>query len=145
MVDVFLVIFCPLTDVQFEKFQHDADVWPAWSGKEEEFHSTKLRLLSLLSTWFSFAPLTSGLQALKGLNIAKGYQRWGTVGCWGTTRLCYSKGKKKKRSIGRAVLTPYRKPLLVLVDRRVLGACEANDLMKVKALWWPTCDVNNVL
>lgn len=33
----------------------------------------------------------------------------------------------------------------MLLDRRVLSACEANDLMKVKALWWLTCDVNNVL
>lgn len=40
---------------------------------------------------------------------------------------------------------PYGQDLLVLLDRRVLGAREANDLIKVKALWCLPCHVNNVL
>lgn len=43
------------------------------------------------------------------------------------------------------MLVPYGQALLVLLDRRVLGACEANDLIKVKALWCLPCHVNNVL
>lgn len=115
-----------------------------WEGRRVSQHKTET-FVTAKHPGLHFAPLNSGFQALQGFNIAKCYRRWGTVGCWRTTGLWFSKGKKKKRSIRRAVLMPQGKLLLVLLDRKVLGACEANDLMKVKALWWLTCDVNNVL
>lgn len=65
------------------KVQYGADVWPARSGEEEEFHSTKQRLLvSAKRLGLHFAPLSSGFQALQGFSTARGYQRWGTTGCW---------------------------------------------------------------
>lgn len=114
-----------------------------WEGTRVSQHTTET-FVTAKHLGLHFAPLGSGFQALQGFNTAKGYQSWGTRGCRRATGLWFSKGEKK-RSVRRAVLMPWGNPLLVLLDRRVLDTCEADELMKVGALWRLTCSVKNVL